>query len=343
MADTRRLPGPNADVWDWRKNAHRAHLDVGHGDCTGAVFLPSTGQVVTTSGSGHLDFWRIGDLNSTAGHFRGMAPMRSVSTNGGPLHSVDASPDSTRLVTAGEDSTVALYNSATGKVIGRFNGHRAAVLSALFAQDGSRVVTASRDGTVRIWDAHSTAPVLTLVAPAMPPSQEAPTDAWPVAAVFSPDGKYVVSANTDQNGYVWDAKTGALMATLKGHTGALTAITFSPDGSQFATTGKDRTVRVWRTADIGASRTISPYYSLQHFRAEVLCVAFSPDGKWLTAAGNDGMGRVYPATLDGIVRKAQELAQDSYKETSTSDGVAAPTSIRSATPSKGAPLVGRFN
>ena len=47
-----------------------------------------------------------------------------------------------------------------------------------------------------------------------------------------PDGTRVVTASDDQTARIWNAITGQPVATLPGHTGGVTAVSFSSDGSQ---------------------------------------------------------------------------------------------------------------
>jgi hypothetical protein len=64
---------------------------------------------------------------------------------------LDISADGKRLVTAGFDGTVRLWDTATGKKLTELKGHSRRVTSIGISRDGQRAVSASDDGTVRIW------------------------------------------------------------------------------------------------------------------------------------------------------------------------------------------------
>jgi WD40 repeat protein len=49
----------------------------------------------------------------------------------------------------------------------------------------------------------------------------------------------------DKTVKVWDAEKGQELLTLKGHTGLLRSVCFSPDGKRIASASKDQTVKVW--------------------------------------------------------------------------------------------------
>ena len=49
---------------------------------------------------------------------------------------------------------------------------------------------------------------------------------------FSPDGSLLASAGRDSCVHIWDAITGNLLKTLRGHTGWIQSVAFSPDGRQ---------------------------------------------------------------------------------------------------------------
>ena len=67
--------------------------------------------------------------------------------------SVCFSPDGAKIVSASQDSTVRVWNAATGERELTLKGHIDAVMSACFSPDGARIVSASLDSTVRVWNA----------------------------------------------------------------------------------------------------------------------------------------------------------------------------------------------
>jgi WD40 repeat protein len=71
------------------------------------------------------------------------------------------------------------------------------------------------------------------------------------------------------------------------HGGAVTSITFAPDGRMFATTSLDRTVSVW---DLETGREL---VRCRGFGREPVAAAFDKDGKTLACAGGDGVCRIF--------------------------------------------------
>lgn len=74
--------------------------------------------------------------------------------------------------------------------------------------------------------------------------------------------------------------------TLSGHTRVVYAVAFSPDGHLLATTGADRTARLWQVPSGDPVRTLSGHASW------LSAVAFSPDGRLLATATGYGTVRL---------------------------------------------------
>ena len=66
--------------------------------------------------------------------------------------SVAYSPDGTRIVSGGWDSTVRLWDATTGQPVGKpLIGHTDWVSGVAFSPDGTRVVSGGWDKTLRLW------------------------------------------------------------------------------------------------------------------------------------------------------------------------------------------------
>ena len=65
------------------------------------------------------------------------------------------------------------------------------------------------------------------------------------SAVFSPDGRRVLTASRDKTAQLWEAESGKLLVTFQGHTDAVESAVFSPDGRRVLTASRDKTARLW--------------------------------------------------------------------------------------------------
>ena len=66
--------------------------------------------------------------------------------------SVAASHDGQMLASASWDQTVRIWNVATGRQMGKFEGHEGRVHSVAFSPDGRTVVSTCEDRITRFWD-----------------------------------------------------------------------------------------------------------------------------------------------------------------------------------------------
>jgi len=64
-------------------------------------------------------------------------------------------PDGASLLSGSGDSTLKLWDAASGALIRTFTGHTDAVKSVAFSPDGQKVVSGGNDTSVRVWAARS--------------------------------------------------------------------------------------------------------------------------------------------------------------------------------------------
>ncbi len=110
-----------------------------------------------------------------------------------------------------------------------------------------------------------------------------------MSALFSPDGRRVVTASHDNMARVWDAETGQPITPPLKHAKQVNFAAFSPDGRRVVTASRDNTARVWDT-EIG--QPITP--PLEHGQW-VNHAAFSPDGRRVVTASFDHTARMWDA------------------------------------------------
>jgi WD40 repeat protein len=102
-------------------------------------------------------------------------------------------------------------------------------------------------------------------------------------AVFSPDGRMVVTAGWDQEVKRWNASNGEGIGRAFRHEGIAYAVAFSGDGRTIISGSDDRTARLW-DAETGVPSGI---HTLQH-SSEITGVSLSPDGALAVTIGVDG-------------------------------------------------------
>lgn len=156
---------------------------------------------------------------------------------GAPANPIAVSSNGSTLASAGH--SIYLWDAATGRIIATLTGPQAQETTQLaFSPDGKMLGTTNNvNSDIYLWDVATRHVVATFSDGAVGLSDPA----------FSPDGKTLAAADSDNKIYLWDVVTHRLITTIQTlpvkaaigggtDTGQITGIAFSPDGRTVAVT-----------------------------------------------------------------------------------------------------------
>ncbi len=195
-----------------------------------------------------------------------------------PVIGLALSSDGQRLVTAGFDGVLKVWDVARGLQEQAIKAFIDPVWGMAFSPDGNSFAASGHNRDVKIWNTTSWKTIETL---------RGHTSTVRCLA-FAPDGLRLVSGAEDEKAMVWPTKPERLPEEMSqllrgpGWGDRTPGLAFSPDSQLFAGTAADGTIKVWRTD------TIAPVAS---YPMEARTVVFAPDGQSVLGESYDGVVR----------------------------------------------------
>ncbi len=222
----------------------------------------------------------------------------------GPVFTIEAVPDSRRVIFGGADFQVCELDLAQEKPEPRTWGAHESYVTGL-AIAGRYAVSGAYDGHLMWWDLETGKTVRTIPA----------HKKWIRNVAATRDGKTVVSVADDMVCRLWDAESASLLHELRGHEeqtpnhypSMLFACAVSPDDQHIATADKVGHIVVWERATGQSVATLEApgMYTWdpvqrRHSIGGIRALTFSPDGNLLAAGGVGKIGNI--DHLDGNAR-----------------------------------------
>jgi WD40 repeat protein len=281
----------------WRRDGTLIKTLTEHDSTVSSIsFSPDGETIASSSRDKTVKLWK----------YDGTLIKSLVATEG--MRTVKFSPDG-KLIAAGSGEGKVILWRSDGTFLKTWQGHKNAVYGVAFSPDSQSIASVGGDDKVNLWNSNGT----------LLKSFKSQGSQQIYGVNFSPDGKII--AWTNNNNVILAKLDGTVLKTLKGHTAAVRAISFSNDGEKIASASDDKTVRIW-------NRDGTSIHTLIGHTGSIRSVNFNPNGATIASASEDNTIRIWhpnPIVLkilphNGIVGKVSISSDDKIVATD-SDGM----------------------
>jgi len=227
------------------------------------------------------------------------------------------SPDGKQIVSTSWDSTIKLWDAATGRLIRTFlHTDIIAYDFVAFSPDGKQIIT--HQGGMFINNQLHVAKIQLLDVATGREIRIFSDDNSRIIA-FSPDSKQIIYSDGNKTIKLRDTTTGSLIRTFSG-SDVVHCVAFSPDGKQIISGhSKDNNytnypIKLWDVATGREIRTFSGNTEM------VSSVAFSPDGRQFVSASTDKTVKLWDVATGLLIRTFSGHLGNVFSATFSPDG-----------------------
>jgi WD40 repeat protein len=161
--------------------------------------------------------------------------LNTIFGHKGSVNTLVITPDDSKFISGSSDSTIKIWDLATGKELRTLTGHSKGVNTLAITPDGSKLVSGSCDSTIKIWDL--TKEKLSF----FPTNHNSDVSKLLVMS----NNRRLVSASYDSTIKVWDFLKGQEIETLTGHGKEIKNAVVSSDDLLAISSSEDQTIKVW--------------------------------------------------------------------------------------------------